>query len=192
MKATFKNCLILTKRIITKAVSEGDNYSFIFVGGSTRCPYLREWIEEELDIKAVPISYNQDTIVAQGAAYFANLIEEGKASSAVVDVIKALGIEETGGFIKNIIPNDTKLPVEKTIFASNSIDGSGVFIKLYQGESIRVENAYNIGTLNYEFSEPKKALMGTIRVKLRVDMSGVITLSAKEPGREEVSLQLKV
>lgn len=192
MKLTFAKCIILAKRVINKAVNYGDIPKFIFVGGSTRCPYFREWVQQELHIKAEPITYDQDRIVAQGAMYYAHLIETGVAQDKVVDVTKALGIEEVGGFIRNIIPADTKLPVTKTVIVNNSEGGNGVFFNLYQGDSVRVENATRIGNLNYAFEEYKEANTVALRVKLQVDSNGVITLTVKEPGKAEKELLLQV
>ena len=192
MQSVFKKCVILTKRVLEKSINYGDIYKFIFVGGSTRCPYLREWVEKELEVKAEEITYDQDKIVAQGAMYYAQLVEKGEAASKVSDVTKALGIEEVGGFIRNVIPNDTKLPVTKTILVNNAKDSDGIFLNLYQGESARVENATCIGSLDYEFGEMKEAGTGTLKVTLKVDIAGIITLSAKDLGKLEKSIQLKV
>ena len=48
MKSAFMKCITLLHRVINSSLEVGSKYDLVLVGGSTRCPYLREWITKEV------------------------------------------------------------------------------------------------------------------------------------------------
>lgn len=190
MKTVFKKTAILTKRIVNDSIADA-NYNFIFVGGSTRCPYLREWIESEIKHEAVPIDYNQDTLVAEGVAYYAKLMEDGLTESMISNIIPMpVSIELKDGTSKVLIPKGTKLPCEESKLLTSTERCSGLNIKVYQGESIIASNNYFIGNLKYEFDEVKEPCEANVFITISVDNDGIITVKGKEPGRKVQTITL--
>jgi molecular chaperone DnaK (HSP70) len=190
MKTVFKHCIIKTLELRDKAIPYGSDFDLLFVGGSTRCPFLRDWIESELNVKAVPFTYDPDKIVALGATYYAYLLEEGKLLDKLKDVTKPIGIGLQDGSMQIIIPQGSKIPVTETIMVTNPETALGLNLDLYQGSSLIVKNNASIGTLKYEFGAEKEAMTASVEVTLKVDTSGFITLTAKEFGKkaEQISL----
>lgn len=185
MKSTFSKTVELAKRIHREAISDSP-YDLLFVGGSTRCPFLREWIEIELDHKAVPIDYDPDRIVVQGASYCAELIASGEFEIQVLETInQAISLETEGKMAEVIVNEGTKLPFEVMKPITNSKDGTGLTLNLYQGDSINVENNTFIGQMKYELSDFKKAYTAVVYLTICVTSDGTIHLKCKEPMHEE-------
>lgn len=182
MKTVFKRAITVTKKVIAESIIYGDIYDLLLVGGSSLCPYLQEWIEEELGQKALPITYDPEEIVGLGATNYAYMIETGELAEHVIDVTKALGIEMFDGTVRNIIPHNSKLPASNMITVSNSEKGSLLEIPLYQGESVLAANNENIGLLRFQLTKEYDAAEAIVKVGVTVDMSGIIGLEAEEVG----------
>lgn len=191
MKLTFKRAIVETKKVIAQSIMYGDPFDFLLVGGSTRCPYLQEWLKEEIGQIPVPVTYNPDTIVALGACLYAQMLESGEAEEKVSDVTKALSIGLHDGTVRTIIQKDSKIPIEDSIMVTNPTDATGLSIKLYQGDSLLEINNEYIGMLEYTFSEMKQAKTANVKVVVRVNNDGVISLKAKEMLKPEVEITLK-
>ena len=191
MKSTFSKTVELTKRIHKENISDSP-YDLLFVGGSTRCPFLRKWIEDELNHKAVEFDYDPDKIVAQGASYCATLIESGEFEIQVLETInQAVSLKTQGNIAEVLIPEGTKLPFETMKPVTNSEDGTGIDLSLYQGDSINVDNNTFIGQMNYNLSSFKKAHTAVVYITIFVECDGTIHLKCKEPMHDEVEVILQ-
>lgn len=189
MKVIFKPAISKLKRLVTENII-ADKYSLLFVGGSTRCPYLCEWVEKEVGQKAVPMTYDPDWIVVQGVALFSKMLEDGIAEIYVSDVTKAFSIGLNDGTCKIIIPSGSMLPIRETLRVSNSERTKGLIISLYQGDNLLQKCNTKIGELRYAFGEEKEANTTSVKVTVNVDINGLITLSAKELGKEEAKVEI--
>lgn len=190
MKSTFNKCLVTTKRVIEKSIDSFEDYELLFVGGSTRCPYLRAWIEQELDHKQREQTYNPDTVVALGAAHYASLIENGELEYMVSDVTKAIGIRKVDGTIARIIHAGSKLPAEETAMLTNPEACKGLNLDVYQGDSLMSDSNQFLGTLRYEFGEYREAMTSNVKVTLTVDISGILKVKAEELFKESQEITL--
>ena len=190
MMKVFKNCLIRTLEVKNRSIPHDAKFSILFVGGSTRCPYLRKWVETELRQRALPFTYNPDEIVGLGAAYYAHLFDKGVILDKVKDTLKPLGIGLIDGTIRTIIPSGSKLPISETVMVTNPDSSMGLEISLYQGESSLVKNNDKIGSLKYDFDRVMECRTANVEVMVKVDISGFITFSAKEFGKVPREIKL--
>lgn len=191
MRETFAQTITETKKVISESLDYREIFDLIMVGGSTRCPYLREWLSTAVGQEPVDVDYNPDLIVAQGASLFAKMIETGDADEKVSDVTKPLSIGLAGGTVRNIIPKDSKLPITEQLMVTNPEDTDALQIKLYQGDSILAENNEKIGTLIYEFSKFMLKDESQVTITISVDTNGIITFKAKELLGQERSVTLE-
>ena len=190
MKMTFSDTITKTKRVIGESIPFGENFDLLLVGGSTKCPYLREWLAKELGQEPVPLTYDPDRVVAQGAALYAKLLENGEAEYMVSDVTNQLSIGLADGTVRTIIEKNSKIPIEETTFAVNNVTSDNLTVKFYQGESLLAENNECIGELVYNYGEVKEALCGEVIIGIAVESSGVITFSCKELMKKPVVVTL--
>ena len=190
MKMTFADTITKTKKVIGESIPFGENFDILLVGGSTKCPYLREWLTKELGKEPVPLTYDPDRVVAQGAAYYAQMLENGEAEYMVSDVTNQLSIGLADGTVRTIIEKNSKIPIEETTFAVNNVKSDNLTVKFYQGESLLAENNECIGELVYNYGKVKEALCGEVIIGIAVESSGVITFSCKELMKKPVVVTL--
>lgn len=191
LKLAFGKTIPRTERVIVESMFAKEELEFIFVGGSTRDPYLRQMIEEAISMKAAELTYNPDHIVGQGAAYFAYLLSTGEAQDYVSDVTKALGFQLGDGTILNLIPNNSQIPVSVKRVVTNDKKASGVNFSVYQGDSVLASECSHIGDLIYQFEEgEQEAKAAMVTITLEVNQSGLLTVRAKEIGCLEQKVEL--
>ncbi len=191
MKVIFGPTIAKTKQLVAESIMYGDVYDFLLVGGSTRCPFLQSWIESELGKRPVPITYDPDRIVAQGACLYASLVESGDIELMVSDVTKALSLGMSDGTVKVIIPNNSKVPISDFTTVTNPVESDGINLRVYQGDSVLACNNECIGILVYEFGETLPALKAHVKVTIEVTLDGIVKLRAKQTLKPEVSINLK-
>ena len=189
MELTFKKTIRMTQQLIGESIVDGDPFDVIMVGGSTRCPYLREWVAEELDQEPVPVTYDPDRIVAQGACHYGIMLETGEASSKVQDVLsQSIGIVLDTGEVDRLIPAGTKLPAKETKMLYNPVESHYLDLEVCQGDNILASLNTSIGKISYDYGKFKEARKGSVKVTLEVSADGVITIRAKEPFKPEVAM----
>lgn len=180
MKLTFSDTINMIKKIVDANIPYGEHYEVLLVGGSTRCPYIREWIEEECKVEIPELDYDPDRVVAQGAALYASLLENGEIDTLVSDVTKALSIEMADGTCSVLVEANSKVPLSQETIYSNNVEASSIRINLLQGDNTFARDNECIGTLEWQYEEVKKPLDGQVIVKVDIDSAGVITFSVKE------------
>lgn len=191
MKMTFGKTIEKTKDVIAEAIPFGEEFDIILVGGSTRCPYLRDWITTEIGQAPVELFYDPDKVVAQGAAFYAQMLEEGTADIMVSDVTTALSIGLSDGTVRVIIDKNSKLPISNNTMVYNDVASDEMKVDIYQGDSMLASGNEHIGTVVYNYGEVKEALEGSVIIEMSVDKSGVITFSCKEMLKEPVVVKLE-
>lgn len=192
MKSTFKKCARKVLELKEKNFHENEKFSLLFVGGSTKCPYLRKWIEELVKQESEPMYYNPYEIVAQGAAYYGYLVSEGLIYHKLKDITAPIGVELYDGSMQVIIPKKSKLPISESTILTNPKSGDGLIFNLYQGYSLVAKSNQFIGALEYLFDEVREEKSANVKVNLDLDLSGILTIIAKEFGKKEVTLKLKL
>lgn len=180
MKLAFSQTINCMTKLITQWIPDGEVFDILLVGGSTHCPFLRDWLEEVTGRNVAPLTYDPDRVVGQGAALFASLIESGEVGTTVSDVTKELSIGLYDGTVSVIVPANSKIPLSMEQVFSNPVDATSLNLKLYQGESMFVKDNECIGELVWDYDTPKPAQTGQVIVTIDIDANGVITFSAHE------------
>lgn len=193
IQRVFGKTIQKTKKVLFDSTYNKEELSFIFVGGSTRDPYLREMVEESIGIHSKPFTYNPDHIVAQGAAYYAHLLTTGEAEESVSDVTTALGLLLSNGTIYNVVAKNSILPLRATHVVRNAEESDGISLAVYQGDSIVESECTYLGQLDFKFANGiTPANTGIVTVYFDINTSGLLTLSARELGGELQSLELRI
>lgn len=182
MQAIFEKAVLLTQSVIDESQIDVATTKFYFVGGSTRCPYLREWVSKRLNINAADIVYNPDTIVAEGACYYATLLSTGKAVEMLQDVTKQIGMKINSDIMEIIIPKNAHLPYKNDyIFvASKEKAVKSIHLSFYEGDSILASECNWICDLDFEFKEEMPARTSIFGLRVEQDLNRKITFKVDE------------
>lgn len=180
MKEVFATTVRLTNQIVRVNLLDSETPKIVFVGGSTACPYLRQWVMEETGLEEVECDIMPDLIVAKGVSLYAEMLENGTAEKEVDDVTKCLCIENNLGMAEVIIEKNTVIPVTEVKTFDNTKDSRYLNINLYQGDSLMCKENDYIGTLIYDFGEVRTVGTGIVEVEITVDRNGRIHLSCTD------------
>ena len=109
----------------------------ILVGGSTRSPLVRSFVQELFGHEPL-CDIDPDQAVALGAALQAHLLAgEGEREEALIlDVIPlSLGLETMGGVAERILPRNTTIPAGRAqVFTTYADRQTGFEVHVVQGE----------------------------------------------------------
>ena len=174
-----------TKVCIDQAIEDAnlsikDINEVVFVGGSTRIPYIAEKVQEWLGIRPNK-NINPDEAVSIGAAIQASVLS-GKSDKEVylIDVCPlSLGIETQGGFMTVMIKRNTQIPTEhKEIFTTAFDNQKEVDVKVFQGERPQTKNNHFMGEFKLEDIPTGTRGVPKINVVFEVDANGITTVKA--------------
>lgn len=193
VREVFGKTITMTQSVIGRNLSVCEKPKMVLVGGSTNCPYLKELIQESINVEILDCDVNPDYVVAKGVALYAEMINKGIANKCVCDVTKRLCIEDSKGMSLTVIDANASIPCTNTITVSNSVAGDKLKLQLYQGDSVLATANEYIGTLEFEYGEWVEAHEGIVSVTVSVGSDGVISLSAvdvlcDESFRQQIAL----
>ncbi|MCD8533799.1 MAG: Hsp70 family protein [Verrucomicrobia bacterium] len=174
----------------------------ILVGGQTRMPLVREWVNEvfgcrefeeshgSLRVGANPhkasgprlnTSTNPDEAVALGAAIQAAILSGALKNVILMDVTPlSLGIETFGGLMNVIIPRNTTIPVKAGEMFTNALDyQKSMLIRILQGEREKAQDNWELGQLTIDF-EPMLKATARVGVQFEIDSNGVLRVLARD------------
>jgi len=185
----FEQCLdeplLKTKACIEQAIKDAgikytDVNEVVFVGGSTRIPYVAKKVQEWTS-KRPNKSINPDEAVALGAAIQASVLS-GNSDKLVflLDVTPlSLGIETMGGVMNTMIKRNTQVPTEfRETFTTAEDNQSSVDVKVYQGERPQTKNNHFLGQFKLDDIPPSRRGVPKIEVVFEVDADGIVTVKA--------------
>lgn len=186
-----KDCI---EQALTDAnLSINDIDEVVFVGGSTRIPYVAQKVQEWLN-KRPNKSINPDEAVSVGAAIQASVLSgNSKKEVYLLDVTPlSLGIETQGGFMTTMIKRNTQVPTEfKETFTTATDNQTEVDVKVFQGERPRVINNHFLGEFKLENINAAPRGIPKIDVVFEVDANGIVFVKAiDENTKEEKSMVL--
>lgn len=187
----FNRTIEMTKHVIDSCICDGEDYKLVMVGGSTRCPFLRKFVEIELEHEAEPITYNPDTIVAEGAGYYAKLKETNSIDEMIQEITKGFGIQLEDGRIRPIILPDSKIPTKAIARFTNAENATGLSLRIYQGNDILAKYNSYVGTMEFKYKNPMPADEGEVYVELSIDTNGILQVIAREPLQEAQKVTLR-
>src|SRR3989344_4819079 len=165
-----------------KLTKEGVN-KVILVGGPTRMPIVRNFIEKLAGKKAEG-GVDPMECVAMGAA-----IQGGVLSGDVKDVLLldvtplTLGIETLGGIRTPLITRNTTIPTKKTqVFSTAADNQPGVEINVLQGEREMAIDNKSLGRFLLDGIPPAPRGTPQIEVTFDIDANGILKVTAKDLG----------
>jgi len=165
----------------------------ILVGGSTRCEFVKEVLEEKFNTKIYDDT-NPDLVVSRGASLHGNDLING-SKNLLLDVTPlSLGIETIGGLMEKVISRNTPIPaIKEQIFTTSENGQTSLKIKILQGERETSENNISLGEFILSGLEPKPAGIPRIIVRFSIDVDGILGISAldESSGVKEVESSIK-
>jgi len=177
------------RRVIGDArVGRNDIHEVILVGGATRMPSVVAYVSELLG-KTPHSRRNPDQVVALGAAVLAGLVENNAAVEDLVvtdvapftlgvETTKEIGFDYKNGFFLPIIHRNTTIPTSMIQRVGTiTPNQSEVIVKIYQGESRRIEQNLFVGEFRVT-GIPRGPAGQPIDIRFTYDLNGVLEVQA--------------
>lgn len=177
------------RRVLNDArVGKDDIDEVILVGGATRMPVVVDRVTKLLG-KVPRGNLNPDEVVALGAAVQAGLFAKHQSVDEMVvtdvapftmgiEITKSLGGERRSGYFMPIINRNTTIPVSRSdVVSTLNPNQSSIMLKIYQGESRRVEDNLLLGELEVKGITPGPAGQ-EVEVRFTYDLNGILEVEA--------------
>ncbi|MBI4362234.1 MAG: molecular chaperone DnaK [Euryarchaeota archaeon] len=154
--------------------------SVILVGGPTRMPLVRRFVEGVLG-KRPEEGIDPMEAVAQGAAIQGAVLSGETGQVLLLDVTPlSLGIETLGGLMNTIIPRNTTIPTKAGELFTTAISGQKhILIHVLQGEREMVRDNFSLGRFMFEV-EPAPAGAHRVGVQFTIDENGILHVLAMD------------
>jgi len=182
MDPIIKRCRQPLEQSIKDAkLSQKDINKIILVGGPTRMPIVRKFVEDFV-AKTAERGVDPMECVAQGAAIQAGVLAGEVKDILLLDVTPlSLGIETLGGIFTKLIERNTTVPTKKSqIFSTASDNQTAVTIRVSQGERAMFGDNKLLGSFNLEGIPPAPRGIPQIEVTFDIDANGIVHVMAKD------------
>ncbi len=182
----------------------------ILVGGQTRMPLVRQFVQELFgcvdfqesrggirlgtEYHKAPgpqlnTSQNPDEAVALGAAIQAEILSGGFKNVLLLDVTPlSLGIETFGGLMNVIIPRNSTIPLKAGEMFTTAVDNQkDMLIHVLQGERERARDNWSLGKFTRDFQGAPRGV-ARVGVQFEIDANGILHVLARDvqTGKETV------
>ncbi|MBI2106996.1 molecular chaperone DnaK [Candidatus Woesearchaeota archaeon] len=164
----------------------------ILVGGPTRMPVVKQFVEKLLDKKAEG-GVDPMECVAIGAAIQAGVLAGDVKDVLLLDVTPlTLGIETLGGIRTALIQRNTTIPTKRAqVFSTAADNQPSVEINVLQGEREMAIDNKSLGRFILTGIPPAPRGIPQVEVTFDIDANGIISVSAKDLGtKKEQSIKI--
>ncbi len=179
---TIERCRAPMNRALSDAkLSPMDVDKIIMVGGPTRMPIVRKFVEDYMG-KIAERGVDPMECVAMGAAVQAGVIAGEVKELLLLDVTPlSLGVETLGSVFTKIIERNTTIPTRKSQIFSTAADfQTSVTVHVLQGERAMAADNVSLGQFNLVGIPPAPRGVPQIEVTFDIDANGIINVSAKD------------
>ncbi|MBI2650886.1 molecular chaperone DnaK [Candidatus Woesearchaeota archaeon] len=155
----------------------------ILVGGPTRMPVIRKFVEDFVGKKAER-GVDPMECVAMGAAIQAGVLAGEVKDILLLDVTPlTLGIETLGSVFTKLIDRNTTIPTKKSqIFSTAADSQTAVTIRIGQGERPMFSDNKLLGQFDLIGIPPAPRGIPQIEVTFDIDANGILHVTAKDLG----------
>ncbi|MEM3018155.1 MAG: molecular chaperone DnaK [Candidatus Bathyarchaeia archaeon] len=179
---TIERCREPMNRALADAkLTPADIDKIILVGGPTRMPVVRKFVEEYMG-KPAERGVDPMECVAMGAAIQAGVIAGEVKELLLLDVTPlSLGVETLGGIFTKIIERNTTIPTKRSQIFSTAADfQTSVTVHVLQGERPMAADNVSLGMFNLVGIPPAPRGVPQIEVTFDIDANGILNVSAKD------------
>ena len=164
-------------------MSKDDLTKIILVGGPTRIPYVRKFVEDFFG-KKIEGGVDPMECVAIGAALQGAVLAGDIKDIVLLDVTPlTLGIETLGGVATPLIPANTTIPTRKSqVFTTAADMQTAVTVHVVQGERPMAADNVSLGMFNLVGIPPAPRGIPQIEVTFDIDANGILNVSAVDKG----------
>jgi len=164
-------------------LSAKDIDKIILVGGPTRMPIVRQFVEDFVG-KKIERGVDPMECVALGAAIQAGIIKGETKDVLLLDVTPlSLGIETLGGVCTKLIERNTTIPTRKSqIFSTAADNQTAVTIRVLQGERQMADGNVELGRFDLLGIPAARRGIPQIEVTFDIDRDGIVHVNAKDLG----------
>jgi molecular chaperone DnaK len=153
----------------------------IFVGGPTRMPIVRKFVEDYMG-RGAESGVDPMECVAVGAAIQAGVIAGDVHDLLLLDVTPlSLGVETMGGVLTKLIERNTTIPTRRSQVFSTAADfQTTVTVHVLQGERPMASDNVSLGMFNLTGIPPAPRGVPQIEVTFDIDTNGIMNVAAKD------------
>ena len=179
-----KRCRHPTEQAMKDAkLSPNGINKIILVGGPTRMPIVRKFVEDFTG-KQAERGVDPMECVAMGAAVQAGVLAGEVKDILLLDVTPlSLGIETLGSVFTKLIERNTTVPTKKQqVFSTAADNQTAVTIRIGQGERPMFSDNKLLGQFDLVGIPPAPRGIPQIEVTFDIDANGILHVNAKDLG----------